>query len=85
MRKIIFGQFGFRIECTFSTTCTLRRIHAVVVVDTVNPIVYVHSERDSVQAFIAYAATETARMIRFPHRLQNLLEVMTDYVQIGKC
>lgn len=58
-------------ERTFSAAGTLWREHTVVIVDTVDFVVHVHGERYPVEAFVANAAPETARMVGFAHRLQN--------------
>jgi len=44
----------------------------VVIIYTVNLIVNVDSEGDAIQTFVAHTAAEAARMVRLPHRLQNL-------------
>lgn len=56
---------------TFSAAGTLRRKHAVVIVNTVDLIVHVHGERNSVQALVADAASEAPRVVGFPHGLQD--------------
>lgn len=45
----------------------------VVVVDAVNFGIHVDGEGDAVQALVADAAAEAARVVRLPHGLQDLL------------
>lgn len=44
----------------------------MVVVDAVDLVVNVDSERDPVETFVADTAAEAARMVRFAHGLQDL-------------
>lgn len=44
----------------------------MVVGDAVNLMIHVDSEGNTVQAFVADAASETTRMIGLPHGLQDL-------------
>jgi hypothetical protein len=44
----------------------------VVIVDAVDLIVDINRERNAVEALIAHATPEAARMIGFAHRLQYL-------------
>ena len=50
------------------------------VIDTINLVIKVDGKGDSVQAVIAYAATITSRMIKLPHRLEDL-----EMDHIGTC
>jgi len=44
----------------------------MIIIDTVDFVVDVDRERNSVQTFVAHAAAEASWMIRPAHRLQNL-------------
>lgn len=54
---------------TFSTASTFRSKHAVIIVDTVNFIVHINGEWNTIQTFIANTTTEAAWMVGFSHRL----------------
>lgn len=49
-----------------ATGCTLGGQHLVIVSDTVDLVLRVHSERNPIQTFIADDATETTRVIGLP-------------------
>lgn len=44
----------------------------VIIVDTVNLVVNVNREGNTVKALVAHAAPETARVVRLAHGLQDL-------------
>lgn len=48
---------------TFAAAGALGRKHAMVVIDAVNLMIHIHGEGHAVQALIADAAAEAARMI----------------------
>lgn len=50
----------------------------MIVVDTVDFIIHVHREWNTVEAFVANAATETSGMVRFAHCLKNLRKKWDD-------
>lgn len=54
---------------TFSTSCTFRGINLMIIINTVNFIVNIHCKWNSVKTFVAHAASEATRMIRFAHCL----------------
>jgi hypothetical protein len=56
-------------------TCTVHEllILPMIIIDTVDFVVNIHCEGNTIQTFIAHAATETTWMIGLPHRLQDLL------------
>jgi len=54
----------------------------VIIVDAVDLIVDIDRERNTVQAFIAHATPEAARMIGFAHRLQYLRKARDDVIEL---
>ena len=77
-------------HCLFSSfnrgdTLTARRTfgseYPVEVIDTIDFVVKVHGEGNSVQAIVAYTTTEAAGMVSFPYGLKNALhyQVSADF------
>lgn len=54
---------------SFSTGSTLRSEHSVIIVDTVNLIVNVNSEGNTVETLVADATSKAPWMIGLPHGL----------------
>lgn len=44
----------------------------MIIIDAVNLIINVDSERNAIQTFVAHTTPETTRMVRFAHGLQYL-------------
>ena len=57
---------------SFTTGGTFRRKHSVVIVYTINFIVHIHGEGNTVKTFVANATSKASWMIRLPHCLQYL-------------
>lgn len=56
----------------------------MVIVDAVDFIVNVNRERHAVEAFVAHATSEAARMIGFAHRLQYLRKAKDDIIELQR-
>lgn len=57
----------------------------VEILNAIDFIVHIDCERNSIETVIAHTATEAARMIRLPHRLENLQrnKEMFNYVDLN--
>lgn len=60
------------IIITFTACCAFRCKHSMVVINTINLIIYIYCKWNTIETFITNAAAETAGMIRFTHRLKYL-------------
>ena len=58
---------------TLSTASTLGGKHSMIIVDTIDLVIYINSKWNTIQALIANTTTETTGMIGFSHCLQYLV------------
>jgi hypothetical protein len=57
---------------TFLASSTFGSKQMMIIVDTVNFVVYINCKGNAVEAIVTHTATEASGVVRFTHCVQNL-------------